>query len=89
MGIIRFKYGFESIIINSNQELENLKKIIDGITLNSGDHYLSYYYHYNSMSLFQIFLLNLVYLLLTLISHPFIFLSICNSIYNYITNEVR
>lgn len=37
MGIIRFKYGFESVIINSNPELESLKKIIDGISLNSGD----------------------------------------------------
>lgn len=37
MGIIRFKYGFESIIINSNSELEDLKKIIDGISLNSGN----------------------------------------------------
>lgn len=37
MGIIRFKYGFESIIINSNSELEDLKKIIDDISLNSGN----------------------------------------------------
>lgn len=37
MGIIRFKYGFESIIINSNPELEFLKKIIDDISLNSND----------------------------------------------------
>lgn len=37
MGIIRFKYGFESIIINSNSDLEDLKKIIDGISLNSGN----------------------------------------------------
>lgn len=37
MGIIRFKYGFESMIINSNPELENLKKIIDDISLSSND----------------------------------------------------
>lgn len=37
MGIIRFKYGFESMIINSNPELENLKKIIDDISLSSVD----------------------------------------------------
>lgn len=37
IGIIRFKYGFESIIINSNQELESLKKIINSISLNNGD----------------------------------------------------
>ena len=44
MGIIRFKYGFESMIINSNPELENLKKIIDGISLNSGDTINQYNY---------------------------------------------
>lgn len=44
MGIIRFKYGFESIIINSNSELEGLKKIIDGISLNSGDAINQYNY---------------------------------------------
>ncbi len=44
MGIIRFKYGFESIIINSNPELENLKKTIDDITLNSGDTINQYNY---------------------------------------------
>lgn len=37
IGIIRFKYGFESMIINSNPELENLKKIIDDISLSSVD----------------------------------------------------
>lgn len=37
MGIIRFKHGFESIIIESNPELETLKKIIDDIFLNSSD----------------------------------------------------
>ena len=37
MGIIRFKYGFESILINSNPELENLKKIIENISLDSSD----------------------------------------------------
>lgn len=37
MGIIRFKHGFESIVIGSNPELESLKKIIDSISLNSGD----------------------------------------------------
>lgn len=37
MGIIRLKYGFESMIINSNPELENLKKIIDDISLSSVD----------------------------------------------------
>lgn len=44
MGIIRFKYGFESIIINSNPELESLKKIIDGVSLNSGDTINQYNY---------------------------------------------
>lgn len=44
MGIIRFKYGFESIIINSNSELEGLKKIIDGISLNSGNTINQYNY---------------------------------------------
>lgn len=37
MGKIRFKHGFESIIIESNPELETLKKIIDDIFLNSSD----------------------------------------------------
>jgi len=37
MGMIRFKHGFESIIINDNQELENLNNIIDGMSLNSND----------------------------------------------------
>ena len=37
MGIIRFKYGFESIIVNNNSKLKNLKIIIDDITLNSND----------------------------------------------------
>ena len=37
MGIIKFKYGFESMIINNNPELESLKKIIDDISLSSGD----------------------------------------------------
>ena len=44
MGIIRFKYGFESVIINSNPELESLKKIIDGISLNSGNTINQYNY---------------------------------------------
>ena len=44
MGIIRFKYGFESIIINRNSELEDLKKIIDGISLNSGNAINQYNY---------------------------------------------
>lgn len=44
MGIIRFKYGFESVIIKSNPELESLKKIIDGISLNSGDTINQYNY---------------------------------------------
>jgi len=44
MGIIRFKYGFESIIINSNSELEDLKIIIDGISLNSGNTINQYNY---------------------------------------------
>lgn len=44
MEIIRFKYGFESIIINSNSELEDLKKIIDGISLNSGNTINQYNY---------------------------------------------
>ena len=37
MGIIRFKYGFESIIINSNSKLEDLKKMIHDISLDSND----------------------------------------------------
>ncbi len=37
IGMIRFKYGFESMIINSNPELENLKKIIENISLGSVD----------------------------------------------------
>lgn len=37
MGIIRFKYGFESIIINSNSKLEDLKKMIYDISLDSND----------------------------------------------------
>lgn len=37
MGIIRFKYGFESMIVDNNPELENLKKIIEDISLNSDD----------------------------------------------------
>lgn len=37
MGIIRFKYGFESIIVNNNPELESLKKIIEDVTLSSND----------------------------------------------------
>ena len=37
IGIIRFKYGYQSIIISSISELEGLKKIIDNISLNSGD----------------------------------------------------
>ena len=49
MGMIRFKYGFESMIINSNPELETLKKIIDDISLSSSDiinqyNYVSYVY---------------------------------------------
>lgn len=50
MGIIRFKYGFESIIINSNSELEDLKKIIDGISLNSGNTINQYNYISNVYS---------------------------------------
>lgn len=37
MGIIRFKYGFESIIINNNSKLEDLKKMIHDISLDSND----------------------------------------------------
>ena len=37
IGIIRFKYGFESMIVNNNPELENLKKIIEDISLNDSD----------------------------------------------------
>ena len=37
MGIIRFKYGFESIIINSNSKLEDLKKMIHDTSLDSND----------------------------------------------------
>ncbi len=43
MEIIRFKYGFESIII-SKPELESLKKTIDDISLNSGDTINQYNY---------------------------------------------
>ena len=44
IGIIRFKYGFESIIIKSNPELESLKKIIDDISLNSNNTINQYNY---------------------------------------------
>lgn len=37
MGIIRFKYGFESMVVNNNPGLESLKKIIEDITLNNND----------------------------------------------------
>ncbi len=37
IGMIRFKYGFESVAVNTNPELENLKKIIEDISLNSND----------------------------------------------------
>ena len=37
IGIIRFKYGFESMIINDIPELEELKKTIDNISLDSMD----------------------------------------------------
>ena len=37
MGIIRFKYGFESIVINNSEELKDLKIIIDDILLDSSD----------------------------------------------------
>lgn len=37
IGIIRFKHGFESIVISSTPELENLKKMIDDISLDSND----------------------------------------------------
>lgn len=37
MGVIRFKCGFESIIINSNPIFEDLRRIIDEISLNNGD----------------------------------------------------
>lgn len=37
IGIIRFKHGFESVIINDNPELEGLKRIINDIPLNSND----------------------------------------------------
>ena len=37
IGIIRFKHGFESIVISSIPELENLKKMIDDISLDSND----------------------------------------------------
>lgn len=35
IGIIRFKYGFENIIINSNPDLKDLKIIINAISLKS------------------------------------------------------
>lgn len=37
IGIIRLKYGFESIVINSIPELENLKNEIDGIDLSDNE----------------------------------------------------
>lgn len=37
VGIIRFKYGFESMIISSNPELEPIKKIVDDISISGVD----------------------------------------------------
>lgn len=48
MGIIRFKNGFESLIINNNPELESLRKIIEDITLSSC-HIIERYNHVATM----------------------------------------
>ena len=37
IGIIKFKYGFESIIIKENPELKFLKEIIDNVSITSDD----------------------------------------------------
>lgn len=37
MGMIRLKYGFERVLIDSNKELEFLKPLIDQIPINSDD----------------------------------------------------
>ena len=37
IGIIKFKYGFESLVVNNNPELENLKQKLEDISLNSSD----------------------------------------------------
>lgn len=47
MGIIKFKYGYESIIINANPEFDSLKKTIDNISLNSNDIINQYNYILN------------------------------------------
>lgn len=44
IGIIRFKYGFESMIVNSIPELESLKKIIEGISFSDDDFINQYNY---------------------------------------------
>lgn len=47
IGIIRFKHGFESSIINTMPELERLKRYIDEIQLNSNDIINQYNYIFN------------------------------------------
>lgn len=47
IGIIRFKYGFESSIINTMPELERLEKYINEIQLNSNDIINQYNYILN------------------------------------------
>ena len=37
IGMMRFKYGYEGMIVQSNPDLVNLKNIIDSITINSDD----------------------------------------------------
>lgn len=37
MGVIRFRYGFESIIINSNPLLSDVKKIVGEMSLDDSD----------------------------------------------------
>lgn len=44
VGIIRFKYGFESMVINSNPEFVDLKRIIESFSLNSDDTINQYNY---------------------------------------------
>ena len=44
MGMIRFKSGFESMVINDNKDLSELKKIISDISLDSDDIVKEYNY---------------------------------------------
>ncbi len=56
IGMIRLKYGFESIIINTNPEFKNLKNIVDGISLNSDDVIAKYNY---VSSIYNSYLINI------------------------------